>query len=213
VAQDYGASVLARAATAVLSLLVVALLGSSANAYFFIPFMIVVAFDMLFYGVSTSLLVEGALAEDRIRALAERVVRRFTLILVPGTALMVAAAPLILVPFGDDYVRESTPVLRILACACVFRAAITLYTTIARLDGLGLRILVVEAAQMGLLLGTVVALANPLGLVGVALSWTVSVAIVALAILPSLVRFFRSVPAGSTARTAVAPSSEEVAIP
>jgi O-antigen/teichoic acid export membrane protein len=211
IAQDYGASVLAPAAVTALPLLVVALLGSAANAYFYIPFMIVVAFDMLFYGVCTSLVVEGALAEHRIRALAERVVRRFTLILVPGVALMIAAAPLILLPFGDDYVGESTPVLRLLACACLFRAALTLYTAIARLHGLGLRILAVEAAQMGLLLTAVAVLANPLGLIGVALAWVGSIVVVALAILPSLLRFFRSPP--TTPVPGGVPSWEGVAIP
>ena len=69
-AQDYGATVLALAPTAVLPVLIVALLGAGANAYFFIPYTMVSAFNMLFFAASTSLVAEGALAEDRIRALA-----------------------------------------------------------------------------------------------------------------------------------------------
>ena len=52
--------------------------------------------------------------------------RRFVHFLVPGTLLIVSAAPLILIPFGEDYVREGTPVVRVLACACVFQATIVL---------------------------------------------------------------------------------------
>ncbi len=212
-AQDYGATVLSQASMTALPLLIVALLGSSANAYFFIPFTMVVAFNMLFFSVSMSLVVEGAMAEDRIQALATRIVRRFGLLVVTGTAVMVAAAPLILLPFGGDYVRESTPLLRILACGCLFRAVTVLYMAIARLQGKGARILAVEAVQMALLLGGAAALATPLGLEGIALSWLGATAIVALAVVPSLVRFFRSPPGMIATAGRVRPSSEEAALP
>jgi O-antigen/teichoic acid export membrane protein len=190
-AQDYGATVLALAPTAVLPLLIVALLGSAANAYFFIPYTMIAAFNMLFFAAGTSLVVEGALAEDRIRVLAARIARRFALILVPATVLMIAAAPLILLPFGEDYVRESSSVLRVMACGCGFYAVTALYVAIARLQGQSSRILLVEAAKLPLLMGGVVALSGPLGIEGIALAWLGSVALVALAIGPSLVRFLR----------------------
>jgi peptidoglycan/xylan/chitin deacetylase (PgdA/CDA1 family)/O-antigen/teichoic acid export membrane protein len=190
-AQDYGATVLAQASTTALPLLIVALLGSSANAYFYIPYMMIATFNLLFFSVSMSLVVEGALAEHRIRALAARMARRFGLPIVIGAVVMVAAAPLILLPFGADYVREGTPVLRILACGCLFRAVTMLYIAISRLQGKGARILAVECIQMMLLLGGVATLANPLGLPGVALSWLGATAIVGLPSLAFLVRFFR----------------------
>jgi O-antigen/teichoic acid export membrane protein len=212
-AQDYGATVLGQASATALPLLVVALLGTSANAYFYIPYSIVIAFTMFFYGACTSLVVEGALAEDQIRALARRIARLFVLTVVPGTALLIAAAPIILVPFGPDYAREGAPVLRILAFGGLFRAASFLYIAIARLHGRGFRILAMDSAQAVLLLVAAAILAKPLGLEGVALAWLGAMAIVDLAVLPSLVRFFRA------PETTVAPgqraaqhSSEEVAI-
>jgi O-antigen/teichoic acid export membrane protein len=211
--QDWGATVLAQASTTALPLLVVAMLGSAANAYFYIPFTIVVAFNMLFHAASTALVVEGAMAEDRIRVLAAKLARHLVFVLVPGTALIVAAAPLLMVPFGEDYVRESTSVLRILACACVFRAAIVLYIAVARLDGQGFRILAVEGLQMALLLAGAVTLAGPLGLDGVALAWLGSIAVVALIVLPSLVRLLRSPPTMAAPPAAVPPSAEEVMLP
>ena len=192
VAQDYVATVLAHAGILMLPLLVVGLLGSSAYAYFYIPFTIVIVFDEVFYAVGRSLVAEGALAEHQIRDLSRKVVRRSVQFLVPGTLLTVSAAPLMLIPFGEDYVSEGTPVLRVLACACVFQAAIALYLSVARLQGFGLRILVVNGALTVLLVGGTLVLADPLGLVGIALAWLGSSAAVALAILPSLLRFFRS---------------------
>jgi peptidoglycan/xylan/chitin deacetylase (PgdA/CDA1 family)/O-antigen/teichoic acid export membrane protein len=204
-AQDYGATVIAQASTTALPLLIVALLGSSANAYFYIPYTMIVAFNMLFFSVSMSLVVEGALAEHRIRALAANMARRFGLLVVIGAVAMIAAAPLILLPFGADYLREGAPVLRILACGCLFRAVTTLYIAIARLQGKGARILAVESIQMVLLLAGVAALAKPLGLQGVALSWLAASAIVGLSRLPFLMRFFHFRPgrAASTAGVAV----------
>ena len=197
-AQDYGATVLALAPTALLPVLIVALLGSGANAYFFIPYTMVAAFNMLFFAASMSLVAEGALAEERIRAMAEKVARRFALILVAGTVVLIAAAPLILLPFGEDYVRESTPVLRLLACGCAFYAVLALYVAIARLQGRSGGILAVEAAKLPLLLGGVAVLSAPLGIEGVALAWLGSVAVVALAVAPSLLRFFRAPPGRET---------------
>jgi hypothetical protein len=213
-AQDYGATVLGQASATALPLLVVGLLGSSANAYFYIPYTIVVAFTMLFYGACTSLVVEGALAEDRIRALAGRIARLYALVVVPGTVLMVAAAPLILLPFGADYAREGGPVLRILACGVLFRAANLLYVAIARLQGRGLRILAVHGMEAVLTLAGAAALAKPLGLEGVALAWLGAMATAQLVVLPSLVRFFRSPETGTApAPGAAQPSPEEVVLP
>jgi O-antigen/teichoic acid export membrane protein len=212
-AQDYGATVLAQSSTTVLPIMIVALLGSSANAFFYIPYMIVVTFNMLFFGVTTALVVEGALAEDRIQALAAKIARRFGPVLAAGTIVIVGAAPLILLPFGGDYVRESTPVLRILACGCLFRGISMLYIAIARLEGKGSRILAVEAIQTALLLGGAAALATPWGLEGVALAWLGATAIVALCVLPSLVRFLRAPRSGIATPGRVQPSSEEVVLP
>jgi O-antigen/teichoic acid export membrane protein len=190
-AQDWGATALSLAPTALLPVLIVALLGPRANAYFFIPYMIVIAFNMLFVAAGTSLVVEGAMAEDRIRAMAERIARRFALIVIPGTTVMIAAAPLILLPFGQDYVQESSSVLRLLACGSVFYAAIALYVAIARVHGRSLGILLVEAVKLPLLLGGAVVLSGPLGIEGVALAWLGSIALVACAVAPWLVGFFR----------------------
>jgi O-antigen/teichoic acid export membrane protein len=208
---DWGATVLAQASTTALPLLVVAMLGSAANAYFYVPFTIVVAFNMLFHAASTSLVVEGAMAEHRIAALTAKLARHLVLVLVPGTALIVAAAPLIMLPFGDDYMRESSSVLRILACACVFRAVTILYLAVARLHGQGLWILAVEGVQTALLLGGAILLADPLGLDGIAVAWLASSAVVALGVLPALVRLLRSREPGVGPAVAP-PSAEEVAL-
>jgi O-antigen/teichoic acid export membrane protein len=215
-AQDWGASVLSHASATALPVVVVALLGASANAYFYIPYTIVVAFTMLFYGACTSLVVEGALAEDRVRALAARIARLYAAIVVPGTVVLVASAPLILLPFGADYAREGAPVLRILAVGALFRSATLLYVAIARLQGKGGRILAVHATEAVLMLVGAIVLAGPLGLEGVALGWVGAMGVAQLSVLPSLVRFLRSPSPDAAAAPRQAPARpprEEVVLP
>lgn len=190
-AQDYGAAVLAKAAVTALPLLVVATLGASANAYFYIAFVIVMALDLLFESVCTSLVAEGAFAEQKVRALARTVVRRFGSLLVGASLVTIVAAPLILLPFGETYAAESASVLRILVAASVFRAMIALFSAVARLQGRGLRILVVHASVAALLLAGAAVLVEPLGVEGVALAWLGANVLGGLTVLPSLLAFLR----------------------
>lgn len=212
-AQDWGASVLALAPTTVLPVLVVALLGSEANAYFYIPYTIVGGLNLLFFAVGTSLVVEGAIAEDLVRVLARRVARRFALILVPGVVVLVAGAPLILLPFGSGYVQESTSTLRIMACGSAFYAVIALYEALARLHGHGSRILLVELAKAPFLIGGIIVLTPLLGINGVALAWLGSVAVVSVTILPSLLGYLREPPARVRVMARMLASPEKVGLP
>lgn len=190
--QDYAAFALNMAALTLLPVLVVALLGSSSNAYFYMAFTIVVTFDLLFLNVAASLTVEGAYEEARVPLLVRSVVRRFARLLVPGVLVLVVAAPLVLLPFGSDYARQGTTVLRLMALASLFRAAIALYIVISRLRGRGGPILRAQSAFSVLLIGLAVLLSGPLGVEGVALAWLIAAAAVALAVAPSLLRFLRA---------------------
>jgi O-antigen/teichoic acid export membrane protein len=189
--QDYFASIIGLGTMMVLPLLVVALVGAEANAYFYIPYTIVTTFELLFTNMVTSLLVEGAFDERRMVTLSRRIARRLAAVAIPGSLLLIAAAPLLLSPFGPEYAREGAPVLRVLACAMIFRAIIALYTGLQRLHGRGIAILVNSAVRTVLLLGLTVALAGDLGITGVAVAWLGASVPVALGVTPWLVRFLR----------------------
>jgi O-antigen/teichoic acid export membrane protein len=191
-AQDYLASIMGQAAVAALPLIVIALLGSAESAWFYMPFMIVTAFDLLFFNIGTALTVEGALAEQRADALAHAAARRFAILLLPGVVVMVAAAPLVLLPFGSEYADNGAAVLRLLALSSIFQAAVTLYVALLRLRRRGGEIAVLASAQCLLRLGLAVVLGELIGLEGIALAWLVATALVACAILPRLVRSLRS---------------------
>ncbi len=172
-AQDYAGYVLAEGALTLVPLIVLAKLGSSAAAYFAIPFAITNAVDLAFYNVTTSLTVEGARDAERTRELTGLVVRRFLVLQIPLTAVLVIAAPLLLLPFGEEYSRQGTAALRLLAAACFLRAVTYLFAALSRLHARGVPILLSQGAIFIVAIGGALALAHPLGLVGVALAWLV----------------------------------------
>lgn len=190
-AQDYVASIFTQATLTVLPLLVIVILGPRASAYFAIPFMMVMAFDTLAYSACTSLVVEATLAGEQLRALTRLIVRRVLVLLVPAGALLIVAAPLVLLPFGRAYEQQSTGVLRLLLCASLLRAGIALFSAVSRIGGRGLRLASVEFALLVLVLGLAIPFANSYGIEGVAAAWLGANVVICLAVVPWLIRFLR----------------------
>jgi O-antigen/teichoic acid export membrane protein len=190
-AQDYLGTVLSQAALTLVPILVVALLGSEKNAYFYVAFTLVTTFDLLFMNAATSLTVEGAIDRERIHELTRTVVRHLLGPLTLVSLGLVLVAPILLLPFGPDYVREASPLVRLLACACVFRGALYLYAALCRLRGRGRPLLLLEAAVFGLLMALTFALTPRLGLEGVALAWVITHAVLAGVVTYPLLRVLR----------------------
>jgi O-antigen/teichoic acid export membrane protein len=175
-----------QAAVALPPLLVVAILGSSANAYFYVPFALVTSFDTLFLNTLGSMVVEGAIATDALEAITRRVTRLFALLLVPGVVVLVAGAPLLLLAYGTHYGASGAGVLRLLALASVCRIVVSLYTAVARVQGRGERIAVVYGVQLVALMVLMGLLARPLGIDGAAIAWLGANALAAAVCAPSL---------------------------
>jgi O-antigen/teichoic acid export membrane protein len=190
-AGDYLATIFIQASTTLLPVLVVALLGSSQGAFFYMPFTIISAFDLLFINVATSMTVEASMAGDRLSELARTTVHRFGGVLAAGVLVIVAGAGLILLPFGPAYVEGGGALLRLLACASVCRAIIGLYSAICRVQGRAGRVLVVQAAVFLLVVVLTPLLARSHGLEGVGFAWLVANALVACAVTPATVRILR----------------------
>jgi O-antigen/teichoic acid export membrane protein len=178
-AQDYVAFVFVQACAGMLPVLVVALLGGSAGAYFFMPFALVISFDSLFAYVLQPLTVEAALAEPRLPELSRVIVRHFGWLLIVGIIVLAAGASLILAPYGASYARHGATVLRLLAFASLFRAITALYVCMCRVEGRATRILSTQAATFALLIVLVAVLAPTDGIVGVAVAWLVTSIVIA----------------------------------
>ncbi|MDQ3849253.1 MAG: hypothetical protein M3296_01375, partial [Actinomycetota bacterium] len=205
-ALDYLATLFIQTSLTILPLVVIGILGSRANAHFYIPFTIAIALDAMFWSMSTSLVAEGALAPQRIVELVRLLVRRVAFVVVPVIALLIAAAPLVMAPFGEEYVRASSNVLRILLVGSLFRAAMLLAAAIWRLEGRGGRIAALEGGMLLGLLGAGIPLAYALGVIGMAVGWVASAMTVGCAVLPLLVRYLRGAPAAGLPAARVEPA-------
>lgn len=190
-AQDYGGYVLGQSAYMLLPLIILQQMGSRANAYFAIPFSLILAFDLLFYGAATALTVEAARDFARAAELTRTIACRFLGLLVPAAALIALAAPVVLAPFGSAYAHNGAPTLRLLATASIFRTLVALSITVARLRVRGTTILIIQGTVSTIAVVLALAFVGPLGLSGVALAWLIANAAVAVIAIPGVWRFVR----------------------
>jgi O-antigen/teichoic acid export membrane protein len=190
-AQDFVGAAFGQIALTAIPLLVVAFLGARENAYFYIPFTLVTTFDLMFLAVTTSLTTEAARSPQRMSELTRTVIRRFLVVQVPVSLLILAAAPLVLMPFGHDYVVHGSGLLRLLAATSCFRSLLFLVSATARLEGHGRRLLFLGATLATVLVALIALLAPRGGLEGVGLAWLLAHGTLALLLLPTLVRSLR----------------------
>ncbi|GAA1295870.1 lipopolysaccharide biosynthesis protein [Pseudonocardia xinjiangensis] len=175
-----------------LPLLVVAVLGTEANAYYAVPWLISESLGLLIFNISSSYLVEAAHDSRRIAALMARTIRLIALVAVPGVAVVMIAAPWILSILGPAYAAEGSTVLRLMVLAIPFSTVSTLYVAICRIQLQMARVVVIEAMIAVLVIGFAFALVGPLGLAGVGLGYLIAEVVVAAATIVPLVRFLRA---------------------
>ncbi len=204
-AADSVATIFIQAGSSLVPVLVVAILGSSLGAYFYVPFTIITAFDSLFLSVTVSMTVEASRANDRLAELARTTVRRFGGPFAAGVVVLVAGAGLILLPYGAAYAHAGAPVLRLLAAASVFRAVSNLYSAICRVQGRAGRVMALQAALFVMTVGLTLGLASHRGLTGVGIAWLCANGIASCAVAPSFFRALR--PARRAGPATVAPTS------
>lgn len=185
-AVDYVAALLSQGYTSVLPLLVVAFLGRAANAHFYIAFVIAGAVRAVAQSMSTSLVVEGAHDESELASLTRTSVRRYARYAVPGTALLVLGAGLLLRPFGSDYVQHGTTLLRLLLIATVPQAVVTLYLGVERVRARVRWVLATETATAVLVAVGVSVGMHSSGLVGVGAGWLAAQTLVAVLVIPRI---------------------------
>ena len=190
-ALDYGASLLYQGYTSMLPLLVVAVLGRDANAYFYIAFVIAGAVRAVAEAMSTSLVVEGAYDEPELAALTRLSIRRYATFVLPGVALLVLRADLLLRPFGAAYVERGTTLLRLLLIATLPQALVSLYLGVQRVRAKVGRVLAAEALVVALVTVGALAGMKQFGLVGVGSAWLAAQTTVAAVVAPALWRACR----------------------
>ena len=191
VAVDYASALLSQSYTGALPLIIVALLGAEANATFYVAYAFVAALDLVSVNVATSLVVEGAHAEMRLREYTRRVLKRSTLLITPAVALFVLAAPYLPRLLGEAYADDTPAVLQLLVLGSLPRMLNIVYMSTKRVERRVNRVVAVQAATSVIILSLSFLLAPSLGVEGVAVAWACGHLAVAMALVPWLLRTVR----------------------
>jgi O-antigen/teichoic acid export membrane protein len=175
-----------------LPLLVVAVLGAEANAYYAIPWLIGESLGLLIWNIGSSYLVESAHDERQAASLMARTVRLILVVGGPGVAGVLVAAPWILSIFGSAYAEQGSLVLRLMVLAIPFNTVSMLYLMVCRLRFQLRRVVALQALTATLVIGLTIILLRPLGIAGAGWGYLVAEVVVAALVVVPLVRFLRT---------------------
>jgi O-antigen/teichoic acid export membrane protein len=175
---DYIGTSLSEAGVRILPLLVVALLGSTANAYFYQSWLISSTLTAVVGSMASSFTVEASANLKRIPHLSRRILRQAALLIVPIVAVTWIAAKYILLFFGAEYVAGSD-LLRWLAAAALPIILNFWYLAYSRVTGRILSVIVIQAIVSALTLLLSYLLIPVYGITGVGVAWFVAQTLVA----------------------------------
>ncbi len=162
--------------------------GSSASAYFYLPWAIGSLLRLITINMSTALVVEGSLDQARLPEYFRRSLINATRLLAPAVAIVVAAAPVLLRIFGEDYAVEGTLLLRLLALATIPNIVVFLCIGLLRVQNRVREVIVVHGVTGLAMLGLSYVWLRSYGIAGVGLAWLVTQTCVALVLIVTELR-------------------------
>ena len=150
-----------------LPILVTTRAGASANAYFYMPWMLSTALVLVARNLTTSLTVEGAHNEEKLSLYCFRVLRQSFLLVTPLVGLLWIGAPYLLHLFGADYAAEGTTLLRLLALSALPNIFMMLYLSVARVQNNTTGVVVIQGVLCLVLLTLSYLFLPTMGITGV----------------------------------------------
>jgi O-antigen/teichoic acid export membrane protein len=161
-------------------ILVLQLAGSTASAYFYLPWMIASLLRLVASNMSTSLIVEASLDAAGAQQHFRRALAHTMRLVVPLALVVALAAPWLLLIFGVDYAAEGGALLRLLALATLPSAVFSLYVGLLRVQNRIRPIVAAFALTAVLTLGLSALLLPIYGINGVGVAWLASQSVAAL---------------------------------
>ena len=180
---DYVGAVLWLAATTLMPVIVIAVAGAAANAYFSLDWMITAPLLAISAGTGVALVATAAADPGRVPEYARRVLLQTTRLVVPAAAAVAIASPYLLRVFGHQYASHGALTLSLLALSAIPGMITALYVSIYRAQRRMRAVVTLLAALCGsvLALGTVL-LVN-IGIEGAGLAWLIAQSAVAAVVL------------------------------
>ena len=177
---DHMGSLVAESASRVLPLIILAVLGADATAYFATAWFVATTLALLISAMNDSFTAEAAGDRARIGHYSRHILRYTASLIVPAAAVLALAAPLILTIFHPEYAAAATPLLRWLCLSSLLIIFNNWYLAYLRIVGRIRRVVWLQVMAAALLLGLTYVLLKPLGINGVAFAWMLSEAAITL---------------------------------
>lgn len=174
--------------TRLLPIMVLYQAGSSASAYFYLPWVIASSLQLVTTNMNVSLIVEGAIDRTRLGVYGRHAFVHTARLVVPAVAILLLGAPYILRFFGNGYAAEGAWLLRLLALAAIPNMICGLYFSLARVQHHTGRIVLVQGLLAALVLGLSYLLLRTHGIIGVGIAYLASQSIVAVILLLTQLR-------------------------
>lgn len=185
---NYAGKLFTLAGNLYMPILVANRVSAADAAYFYVPWMVSLAIELIALNVTTSLTVEAASDMERLRELSRRALGQTLRLLVPIAALVAIVAPWALLIFGQDYADAGGSLLRLLMLGMVPNAIVTLGISVARIEHRGRAVVSIQGAHCIFVLGLSAALLPSVGIDAVGYVWTASQTVIAVALLATLLR-------------------------
>jgi O-antigen/teichoic acid export membrane protein len=148
--------------------------GAEDAAYFFIPWTITMSLVVVALSVTTSMVVEASLSEERLAEYARASRRTILRLIVPLAIAVAVIGPFALALFGSGYADEGGNVMRLLAQAPIPAGIANVGLSLARVRHDGRTLARVQGTSAVLTVVLALLLVPELGIEGAALAWLAS---------------------------------------
>ena len=185
---NYVGTLFLLASTTLLPIIVAAEVGPRQTAYFYIPWTIATGLQLVVVSMTTSLTVEVAFDESKLRAYCRSVTLQTMRIVVPVVVLLTAGAHYVLLAFGSAYASEGASCTRLLALATIPNVFVMLGVSVARLQHDGRMALLIPGAVSLVTIGLGLPLLARVGIDGMGWACLAGQLVVAAWLLTGLLR-------------------------
>jgi aminoglycoside phosphotransferase len=163
--------------------IVVALEGATANAYFSLAWMVALPLFAVSASTGASLVVTASADEARLPTYARRVLIQTAAIVIPSALVLAVAASQVLTLFGDKYASHSATTLTLLALSAIPNVVNALSVSVYRVQRRMSRVVMLLGFQCGLALVLGIVLLEVIGIAGIGLAWLIAQSLVAVAVM------------------------------
>jgi O-antigen/teichoic acid export membrane protein len=161
------------------SLLVLAFMPGAANAYYYSAWAVSFSLRLLAVNMSSALIVEGAVAEAKLRSLVVQVSRLAVVVVIPLVIAVVVLAGPIMHAFGPKY-EHATNLLRLFALALIPFTIVNFVIAVERIHQRVRPALLIAGASTVVTIGLDLWLIPSAGITGAGLGWLIGQIVAAL---------------------------------